>query len=160
MEEKTTYASKNTLERKKQSYELRIINDNEEIDLIRQRKHEEREGVVESAKQHQATIRKDHEKINAETGKLLSEIHETMIAEVNRVKAVAELRMQEKKSETKLIETKVIAEGRAKANEIRAEAEAYVLRKDGQSKAQVAEANVRYFHTHFLGNSTRRRRKS
>ena len=35
LEEKTTYASKNTLERKKQSYELRCINDKEEIDLLR-----------------------------------------------------------------------------------------------------------------------------
>lgn len=35
LEEKTTYASKNTLERKKQSYELRVINDEQEISLLR-----------------------------------------------------------------------------------------------------------------------------
>lgn len=91
LEEKTTYASKNTLERKKQSYELRCINDKEEIDLLRQNKEEEREGEIEKAKREQAVVTKEHEKIKAETSKVLSEIKEKTIAEVNRIGAEAEL---------------------------------------------------------------------
>lgn len=36
MQEKTIFQFKNTLERKKQSYELRTINDTEEVALIKE----------------------------------------------------------------------------------------------------------------------------
>jgi hypothetical protein len=98
LEEKTTYASKNTLERKKQSFELRVINDKEEIDLLRQNKEEEREYEMETAKRTQAMVTKEHEIIKAETSKLLAEIKEKTLAEVNRILAEADLAQQDIKS--------------------------------------------------------------
>ena len=43
MEEKTIYQFKNTLEIKKQAFELRTLNDNEEIEIIKQKRKLERE---------------------------------------------------------------------------------------------------------------------
>jgi hypothetical protein len=58
---------------------------------LRQRKEEEREGEIEKAKREQAMITREHDKIKAETSKMLAEIKETTSAEVNRINAEAEL---------------------------------------------------------------------
>lgn len=114
LEEKTTYASLKTLERKKQSFELRVLNDEQEIDLLQQTKEEERYSENEKANKLKADIEKEHDKIKAETSKMIAEIEENTIAEVNKIKADAELEAQEIQSETKLIRAKIMADGRAK----------------------------------------------
>ena len=103
LEEKTTYASKNTLERKKQSYELRVINDEQEISLLRQKKVEEREAERETAKRQLAEVEKEHEIIKAETNKLLAEIEQEMKAQINKIKAESQLEAQSVINETKII---------------------------------------------------------
>ena len=103
LEEKTTYASKNSLERKKQSYELRILNDEQEISLMRQKKIEEQEAERSKAKQSLAEVEREHEFIKAQTNKELAEIEQEMQSEINKIKAESQLEAQTIINETKII---------------------------------------------------------
>lgn len=139
LEEKTTYASKNTLERKQQCFELRVINDEQEIDLKRQIMREQREAENERANKIKAEVEKEHDKIRADTEKIIAEIRENTTAEVAKVNATAELEAQEVKAETKMIKASFMADGRAKVNQIIAESEAYCLKVEADAKAKAAE---------------------
>ncbi len=59
LQEKTIFQFKNTLERKKQSYELRTINDKTELQLLQQNRIEERKDLTEAAELEQQEIQKE-----------------------------------------------------------------------------------------------------
>ena len=65
LQEKTIFQFKNTLERKKQAYELRTLNDKEELELLRQMRAQERQYEVERAELEQASKTKEIEKVKA-----------------------------------------------------------------------------------------------
>ena len=74
LETKTTYASKNTLSRKAQSFQLRVMNDNQELQLIHQQKEQERQAEREQFERRKAEVQKEHNQILADTKKQLAEI--------------------------------------------------------------------------------------
>jgi regulator of protease activity HflC (stomatin/prohibitin superfamily) len=139
LEEKTTYASKNTLERKQQCFELRVINDDQEYNQKMEKMKQEREAETERFKKIRAEIEKEYGKIEADTSKMIAEINEKTKAEVSKIDAQSELDAEEIKAETKMIKAGLLADGRAKFNQIIAEAEGYVLKKEGEAKQQAAE---------------------
>ena len=49
LQEKTIFQFKNTLERKKQAFELRTLNDKEELELLKQMRLQERQYEIERA---------------------------------------------------------------------------------------------------------------
>lgn len=65
LQEKTIFQFKNTLERKKQSYELRTINDKEELELLRAMRREERNDELKKAELEFANKEKEIQKISA-----------------------------------------------------------------------------------------------
>jgi regulator of protease activity HflC (stomatin/prohibitin superfamily) len=139
LEEKTTYASKNMLEIKAQSFELRKINDDQELRQRKETMEQERQAENERYNRLMAEVMKEHEKINADTEKIIAEIRETTTAEVNRIDADGELDAEEIKAETKMIRASIMADGRAKYNQIVAEAEAYVIKKEAEASQQAAD---------------------
>jgi regulator of protease activity HflC (stomatin/prohibitin superfamily) len=139
LEEKTTYASKNTLERKQQCFELRVINDDQEYNQRKEKMKQQRESEKEEFNRLKAQIDKDYEKIQADTAKMIAEIHEKTTAEVNKIGAQSELDAEEVKAETKMIRASFMADGRAKFNKVVAEAEAYVMKKEAEAKQQSAQ---------------------
>jgi len=139
LEEKTTYASKNTLERKQQCFELRVINDDQEYNQRKERMKQGRQTENERFKKLNADIEKEHEKIKADTAKMIAEIREDSYAKVNKTNAFSQLEAEEIKAETKMIRASIMAEGRAKYNQIVAESEAYIIKKEAEAKQQAAQ---------------------
>jgi len=139
LEEKTTYASKNTLEKKQQSFELRCINDDQEYNQKKEKMKQGRQAETEEFNKLRAEIEKDHAKINADTSKIIAEVRENTWVEVAKVNAISALEAEEVKAETKMIKARILAEGRAKYNETIAEAEAYVLTKEAEARQATAE---------------------
>lgn len=139
LEEKTTYASKTTLERKQQCFELRVINDDQEYNQKKEKMKQEREAETERFNKIKAEIEKQYEKIQADTKKLIAEIREKTNAEVAKIDAQSELDAEEIRAETKMIKASFLADGRAKFNKIIAEAEAYVVKKEAEAQQQAAE---------------------
>lgn len=139
MEEKTTYATLNTLERKQQCFELREINDNQEKSLKEEMMKQGRQAENERFNKLKAEIEKEADKIQADTDKIVAEISEKTKAEVNKINAKSELDAQEVKAETKMIKASFTADGRAKINELLAECEAYCLRVKAEAEQKAAE---------------------
>ena len=83
LQEKTIFQFKNTLERKKQSYELRTNNDKEEIEILKSIRNEERKDEVERAEVEQANMRKEIEKVKASKARFIAEINEQTKAMAN-----------------------------------------------------------------------------
>lgn len=76
LQEKTIFQFKNTLERKKQSYELRTNNDKEELEILKSIRNEERKDETERAELEQADMRKQIERIKATRERYVAEINE------------------------------------------------------------------------------------
>ena len=147
LSEKTTYFSNNELQRKKQGYELMVIVDDQENDFIKKIKSVDRQKEDEIFKQQKADIEKDHKKIVALTEKLVSEIRENKIAKVNQITTNGELLAENLRAEIKLIETKIIADGKAECQRIDAETDAYCQKKEAEASQEAAEkraAALRY----------------
>lgn len=139
LEEKVTYASKNTLERKQQCYELCVINDEQEYNQKEERMKQGREAENERFNKIKAEIEKEHEKITADTQKIIAEIREDTTAKANKIEAQSQLDAQEIQAETKMIKANFLAGGRARHNEIVSHSEAYVVKKEAEGKQRAAE---------------------
>lgn len=139
LEEKTTYASKNTLERKQQCFELRVINDEQEYNQKMEKMAQERETENERFRKIKADVEKELDKIQADSAKIIAEIKESAKAHVAKVIAQGELDAQEIQGSTKLIGASIAADGNAKTNKIIAESEAYVLKKNAEARQKAAE---------------------
>lgn len=81
-----------------------------------QKMEELREAENETFKRQKASILKEHNLIEAETQKILSQIDSETSAKVKSIVASGELEAIEVQSETRIMKSKIKAEGRAKAN--------------------------------------------
>lgn len=139
MQEKTIFQFKNTLERKKQSYELRIKNDTQALEYLKQQRLQERQFETERAELEQATKLKEIEKIRATSKRATAEAKERTMALVNKMNAETEVKYNEIMAEANLIETAIIANAKAMAAKIRAEADAYALKTITEAEKENAE---------------------
>ena len=113
LQEKTIFQFKNTLERKKQSYELRIKNDKQALEYLKQQRLQERQYETENAELQQATKTKEVEKVRAQNKRIAAETKERTIALVNKMNAETEVKYNEIIAEANLIETAIIANSKA-----------------------------------------------
>lgn len=139
LQEKTIFQFKNTLERKKQSYELRIKNDNQSLEYLKQQRLQERQYETEKAELEQASKAKEVEKVRAQSKRALAEMKEKTLALVNKMNAETEVKYNEIIAEANLIETAIIANAKADAAKIKAEADAYALKTITEAEKENAE---------------------
>jgi len=139
LQEKTIFQFKNTLERKKQSYELRIKNDNQSLEYLKQQRLQERQYETERAELEQATQLKEIEKVKAQSKRIAAEMKEKTVALVNKMNAETEVKYNEILAEANLIETAIIANAKAQAAKIKAEADAYALKTVTEAEKENAE---------------------
>lgn len=74
LQQKTIFQFRNTLERKKQAFELRIMNDKQSLELLKQQRLQERQYEIEKAELEQATKLKEIERMRANSKKMNAEI--------------------------------------------------------------------------------------
>jgi hypothetical protein len=135
---KAQYNSLNEYEREKHKFELQKINDDEALQLIRQKKQEERDTVKENFLKEQALVEREILIIEAETKKKIEEIEQQQNAEVLKINAESTLFAEEVMAETKIIEKKLLATGRAEADLVKAENEAWCLKKRAEVENQIS----------------------
>lgn len=139
LQEKTSYASFNTLKKKEQIYEIRIINDTQEIALKREKMEQRRLAEIERYKKSKAEIEKEHQLILAETDKMISEIEAEGNAKVKKETADAQLEAQEVIAETNMIKAEFLADGHAKVEEVKADVENYVKKVEAKAELNISE---------------------
>ncbi len=141
LDQKAQFGSMNEYEKTKHEFDLRIINDDEELELLKQRKQEERDEITETFQKELALVEREDKIINAELEKSVAEIDARKTAETKRLTAESELKGQEINAETKIIQNKLLAEGKAEALKIKVDAQAKCQMMMANKMSEVADKN-------------------
>ena len=78
---KAQFGSLNDMEREKYNFDMRIIDDEEELELLRQRRYEQRDSINEDFSKQITLETRELEVIRANAKKSVAEINATAIAE-------------------------------------------------------------------------------
>lgn len=100
LDQKAQYGSMNEYERTKQEYEMRVLNDNKELEVIKQIKTQQRIQLHEDMTRQLAIVDRDLKIIQGEGQKSVSEINEKTKAETLRIQAESELKAAEIRAQT------------------------------------------------------------
>ena len=120
---KAQYASFNEMERERYNFEMRLLNDAEQLELIKQDKYQERDSIAEEFSKQMTMTGRDLEVIRANAVKSVAEINEQAKAETAQIDAKAELKNQEIRADTLITKTVDETKGRCEAQLIAVEAE-------------------------------------
>jgi len=71
---KAQYGSLNEMEKEKYNYDMRLINDKEELDLLQQRRYEQRDSIKEDFSKQLVLTRRELKIIQANAKKQVAEI--------------------------------------------------------------------------------------
>lgn len=76
LDQKAQYASFNEMERERYNFDMRLINDSEQLQLIQQDKYQERDSISEEFSKQVTITSRDLETIRANAEKSVAEINE------------------------------------------------------------------------------------
>ena len=83
------------MERERYHYDMRLIDDQEELELLRQRRYEQRDSINEDFSKEMTLKTRELELVRANAKKSVAEINERAHAEVAEIKANADLKNEE-----------------------------------------------------------------
>lgn len=110
------------MEREKYNFEMRVINDDEELELLRQRKYEQRDSINEDFSKTLVLEKRELEVIRANAQKSVAEIKGTGEAEQAQILAESELKNEQIKGDTLMIKYRDTTIGETEAIKIKNEA--------------------------------------
>lgn len=139
LDEKAQYGSMNDFERTRHTFDIRCLNDNQELELYKVRKQYERAEVTQSFHKVYATHQRDLDITQQEAIKSVACIDETTETEKKRIDAESELQAQKIKAEIKIQESKMRAEGKLDARLIEVEANSYQQTHITSQESKVAD---------------------
>jgi len=142
MQSETTFESKQTEQRKKQEYELKVLNDNNYLLRVKQDRENERRKATEEAKRSLAFITQDIQTLEANMTKLFSEIGASQESEVNKLTAEGKFEAAKITAEKDKQVSSVRAKGESEVNRMRVETDKYVRQVKAEAKVLAAENNA------------------
>jgi hypothetical protein len=119
---KAQFGSLNEMEREKYNFDMRIINDNEELELLSQRKYEQRDSINEDFSKTLTFEQRELEVIRANAEKSVAEIKVVADAEQAQIIAEAELKNEKIKGDTLVIKWRDTTLGEVESKKIAVEA--------------------------------------
>jgi regulator of protease activity HflC (stomatin/prohibitin superfamily) len=106
LDEKAQFGSLNDKEREQYNFDMRIIDDQEELEALKQRRYEQRDSIKEDFSKQITLNRRELEVIQAEAKKSVAEIHQQSKAEQGQIEANAELSKEEIAGDTLITKTR------------------------------------------------------
>lgn len=119
---KAQFGSLNEKEREQYNYDMRLIDDDEELQALKQRRYEQRDSIKEDFQKQLTLNKRDLELIRANAHKSVAEINANGAAEQAQIKADSELQIEIINGDTLVTKSKAEAEGKAEAELIEVEA--------------------------------------
>jgi len=119
---KAQFGSLNEMEREKYNFDMRIINDNEELELLKQRRYEQRDSINEDFSKQKTLKNRELEVVKANAKKSVAEIIAYSNAEQAQIEADSILTCETIKGDTQIIKSSDEAIGRSEAELIEVEA--------------------------------------
>ena len=136
---KAQFASLNEMEREQYNYDMRIINDEEELELLKQQKYEERDTINEGFTKQLTLESRELEVIRANATKSVAEINASSIAEQAQITAESELKNEEIKGDTLVTKTRDETKGKCEAQMIQVEAKNTCNKKIAGKMLEIAD---------------------
>ena len=119
---KAQFGSLNAMEREKYNFDMRIIDDEEVLELLRQRRYEQRDSINEDFSKMITLETRELEVIRANASKSVAEINASAVAERAQITADAELKNEQIKGDTLIAKTRDETKGTCEAKIITVEA--------------------------------------
>jgi hypothetical protein len=120
---KAQYASLNEFEREKYNFDMRIINDEEELELLRQRRYEQRDSINEDFSKQITLTTRELQIVQANAKKSVAEINAHAKAEQSQISATADLENEIIVGDTLITKAVENTKGKCEASMIDAETE-------------------------------------
>ena len=142
LDQKAQYGSMNDFERTRHEYDMRVLNDNKELEIIKQMRQQGRVQFNEDFNRQLALVDRDLKVIQADGQKTVSEITERTHAEEKKIQAESELKAAEIRAQTKILQAKQLAVGVAEADITKVEAQNQAKEIVAKQENIVAEKNA------------------
>ncbi len=142
LDQKAQYGSMNEYEKTKQEYEIRVLGDNKDLEIMKQVRTQQRIQQNEDMSRQLSIVERDLKIIQGEGAKSVSEINEKTKAEELRIKATSELKAAEIRAQTEILKAQLTAEGEAEAKLTQIKAEAQCQTILAETESTVAQKNA------------------
>ena len=142
LDQKAQYGSMNEYEKTKQEYEIRVLGDNKDLEIIKQVRTQQRVQQNEDMNRQLAITERDLKIIQGEGAKSVSEINERTKAEELKIKATSELKGAEIRAQTEILRAKLNAQGLAEAKLTQVQAEGQCAKILAETENIVATKNA------------------
>lgn len=142
LDQKAQYGSMNEYEKTKQEYEIRVLGDNKDLEILKQVRTQQRLQQNEEMNRQLSIVERDLKIIQGEGQKSVSEIKEKTKAEELRIKATSELKAAEIRALTEVQKSKLNAQGQAEAKLTQAQADGQCVKVLAETENIVAQKNA------------------
>jgi len=139
MQAETIFESKQTEQKKKQEYELKVLNDNNYLLKVKQDRENERAKANEEAKRSRASISQEIQAIEVKMNRVLSEIEASKQADISKLQADSRLEYTKVDAEKDRSLMELKARGKQETEKLRSENEKYSRQVKAEAKVIVAE---------------------
>jgi len=143
LQSETAFFSKQMEQKKKQEYELKVLNDSNYYLRIQQDRKNERKRVRSTAEKQIALISQDIQGVEVKMTKVLGEIQAGQDAEVSKIVAQGSLEAVKTDADKARVVLEVKAKGAAQVARLKAEADKYVREVKSAARVTVAQNNSR-----------------
>ena len=147
LDKKAQFGSLNEKEREKYNYDMRIIDDEEELEALKQRRYEQRDSIKEDFANKITINRRELEVIRANAKKSVAEIKEQAKAESAQIEAHASLENEKIGGDTLVTKTRDQTAGETEAELIEVQAKNESNRKIAAKMAEIAQLKAETIET-------------
>ena len=136
---KAQFGSLNEMEREKYNFEMKKIDDQEELEALRQRRYEQRDSINEDFSKQITLNRRELETVRANAKKAVAEIDAQADAQQAQIRADSELQNETIKGETLVTKTRDETKGQCEAEMIEVESKNACNKKIAEMMLQIAD---------------------
>lgn len=144
---KAQFGSLNDMEREKYHFDMRLINDQEELELLRQNRYEQRDSINEDFSKQMTLSNRELELVRANADKSVAEINAQAAAEQAQIEADAQLTNEQIKGDTLVTKTRDETQGQCDAELITVQAKNTSNKKIAAKMLDIADQKADTINT-------------
>lgn len=148
---KAQFGSLNDMEREKYHFDMRLINDQEELELLRQNRYEQRDSINEDFSKQMTLSTRELELVRANAKKSVAEINAQASAEQAQIEADAQLTNEQIKGDTLITKTRDETLGQCDAELIEVKAKNESNKKIAGKMLEIADLKADTINTIGVG---------
>lgn len=150
---KAQYGSLNEKEREQYNFEMRLIDDDEELQALKQRRYEQRDSIKEDFEKNFTLTKRELMIIRANAEKSVADINAQSKTEKAQIEADSELKVEEILGDTLVTKTRDETRGLAEAELVEIEARNECNKKIAEKMLEVSDTRAETINTKATGEA-------